>query len=316
MLDTCYFSIAVSPSNVAKMEQEISVVYQEHEWAVSDLEFRDDKGDRIKAGCKRIEVYNASQKGRTMINAAVKHNIPFFGFHGEGHSHGSYLFAGDGFNHISVEGSVIAQKPIALVEPNGKVNKTRAMLYYTIYRRALKFMKVEDPDMNVIGDGLVAVEDKPVCASCKGSCCKLSPKAFSTRQIQEDFGFGSMENGLKNILGLDWIVFDSWIGDTEPSGEYDQIYFPRAKQKYDSGKFSESTGGRCDMLTDTGCILSMQQRPIECQTLIPRIVGVENDGKPITKCVNQVDKEGLIRKWREFQPYIIHLKARYDNGDE
>lgn len=100
------------------------------------------------------------------------------------------------------------------------------------------------------------------CKSCKGECCKhmachYAPSDFGT---PADITFYKLKEEIeKGCISIDW-----WEG---PNGK--EEYYLRARH-VNAPIVDPSWGGRCVHLTDTGCGLSWEKRPMGGKTLRPR----------------------------------------------
>jgi len=109
--------------------------------------------------------------------------------------------------------------------------------------------------------------NKEICSACGGKCCKDIPGCY----YPEDF---NMENGyskLKEALKTGKIAIDWWEGDPrEGKDEYTRGYFVRPATKWMEGVlYDPSWGGECIFLTNSGCQLEEDKRPLNCRKLEP-----------------------------------------------
>ena len=121
-------------------------------------------------------------------------------------------------------------------------------------------------------------ENINICRECRGKCCKRYAGAAIPDDIMQNFD-GLLEDAVSAALGSgDWVV-DWWEGD--PRGlDYDDPkavscgYYLRPRCSTDSNRlFIGSWGGICLFLTNTGCRLPLEKRPITCRELEPKADG-------------------------------------------
>lgn len=133
-------------------------------------------------------------------------------------------------------------------------------------------------------------ENKKICESCGGKCCKNIPGCC----YPEDFDFNI--ELVKKALSSGKYAVDWWEGESDE-------YFVRPATK---GKewitFDPSWGGECTFLMEEGCSLSAKDRPKECRNLEP----VEGDGD----CVHhgQVGKKNSAEAWGPFWEFFDELR--------
>lgn len=102
--------------------------------------------------------------------------------------------------------------------------------------------------------------ENSICASC-GKCCKSYAGFYEPNQVLsllEDLKNTGTFKGLGETHQIDWY-----------EGSPD-IYMIRPAHKNSLGRERDpSWGGECVNLTDTGCSLTFEQRPLQCQALTP-----------------------------------------------
>ena len=106
--------------------------------------------------------------------------------------------------------------------------------------------------------------------------------------LPEEFeGIEDIEARIRSGL---W-TFDSWEGDIQEGGPLARILMVRPSISGMEGlALDETYGGRCTFLTDEGCGLHPDARPLGCHTLKPdRISG----------CLNPLDKKETAKIWRD-----------------
>lgn len=101
-------------------------------------------------------------------------------------------------------------------------------------------------------------ENKEICASCGGVCCKHMPGSFFPDdfpiEIRRDRILAGIRAGLYQI---DW-----WEGE-------ERAYYLRPAVTNDNRVFSPAWRGQCSFLTEKGCPLPFDSRPRTCRELVP-----------------------------------------------
>lgn len=177
----------------------------------------------------------------------------------------------------------------------------------------------------------------PSCSECKGSCCKHCPGAVFPDELgtnEEDI----KKEIIRRLQTGDWCV-DWWDGDprydvpvrfnpdpgvdddiastTEPEKIVDRLdyayYFrPAIKGRTNDNKiFDGCWGGECIFLTDEGCSLPFDNRPLECRSLEPR---PKDQGGCVTH--NHTRKDAGIA-WIPFWDFFENLRrSLWNNTNE
>lgn len=133
-----------------------------------------------------------------------------------------------------------------------------------------------------------------LCTLCRGKCCKQMPGQYSPDDFKEpityEFLKGLLEAGSHSI---------DWHEDPE-------IYYIRPRS-INGEKIDPSYGGQCINLTDTGCSLPEEVRPLQCRMLEPKgKIGSLNCKSP--KGFGKLEMASL---WNEHQGILIKLKDEY-----
>jgi Fe-S-cluster containining protein len=105
-----------------------------------------------------------------------------------------------------------------------------------------------------------------ICSMCKGKCCKRMPGTIHPDQIKDI----SVES-LSALIKTKNYAFDYWEGNPSDNTSFDGVtaYYLRPATKGAIGRIVDASwGGECAFLTDTGCSLSFDDRPLECQELV------------------------------------------------
>ncbi len=110
-----------------------------------------------------------------------------------------------------------------------------------------------------------------MCIECGGTCCKTIPGAC----FPSDFDLPGNYTKLDAALQSGKFCIDWWEGDPRPDlDEHVYGYFVRPATKGMEGKRHDASwGGVCTFLSDTGCVLAENDRPLNCQYLEPNIGG-------------------------------------------
>lgn len=130
------------------------------------------------------------------------------------------------------------------------------------------------------------------CVTCKGDCCKRMPGCV----FPEDCG-PDIEATVRGMLDSGKYIIDYWEGSfypDDPEGFVSYYIRPRTVIERDKDWIiSGSWGGRCIMLTDTGCELPFDKRPLNCRMLKPRL------HRGDLCVVKGTPKQDCIHAWRE-----------------
>ena len=131
------------------------------------------------------------------------------------------------------------------------------------------------------------------CAKCKGACCKNMGCHYSPKQFS-DLSF----DGLKAEIEKGRISIDWWEGDYEPE------YYLRARHVA-SPIVDPSWGGRCMNLTETGCNLSWEERPLGGKALKPDKSG---------RCFyTTYSKEDCKNEWLPYGDVLQLLREHFES---
>ena len=140
------------------------------------------------------------------------------------------------------------------------------------------------------------MEKLEICEQCKGICCKNSPGNYSAKQyfslseeakkdvtlVYELFVNPDIMTGGSDIMDMEmlteaiveWKRFGRIVKGED--SDVKVLIMARPKSVDDNigimSKRSLGGGAMCSKLTDTGCSLSHEERPQECQALVPNKV--------------------------------------------
>lgn len=145
--------------------------------------------------------------------------------------------------------------------------------------------------------------DTEACSKCGGKCCKRHPGIYHPEDLAP-----SMEKSILTGLLKREISVDCWDQELEgqsgrefirPSINYSEspVYKDFPEEDINRDLIVDYTwGGRCSLLTPTGCKLPPEKRPIQCRLVEPGSV---------TKCKNtSPSKQQLALAWSPFESII------------
>lgn len=129
-----------------------------------------------------------------------------------------------------------------------------------------------------------------LCAVCKGKCCRFVACHYSPRDFT-DLTFSGLKKEIKKgRISIDW-----WVGDQDE-------YYLRARHVGEP-IVCGSWGGTCVNLTETGCSLSWDERPLGGKALKPADT---IDGT----CTSSYTKEDCKEEWKAYADTLSQL-VRY-----
>lgn len=131
-----------------------------------------------------------------------------------------------------------------------------------------------------------------VCKLCKGWCCSFYGCHYSPYDFPE-ISFDALKKEIeKGKISIDW-----W--EAEP-----REYFLRARH-IGEPVVCGSWGGICVNLTDTGCSLSWEERPLGGKALKP--------GKSLRdECKTSYSKETCKNEWQKHAAVLRELVAHFE----
>lgn len=124
------------------------------------------------------------------------------------------------------------------------------------------------------------------CSKCKGLCCKHMGCHYSPTDF-EDLSF----EGLKKEIEKGKISIDWWETFDGPE------YYLRARHK-NARVIDPSWGGVCINLTETGCSLSFEERPLGGKAVRP---------DPNGYCKSYYTKEQCKNDWKKYKEVLKQL---------
>jgi Fe-S-cluster containining protein len=137
-------------------------------------------------------------------------------------------------------------------------------------------------------------ENKSICTSCGGKCCKQMPGIVSPKDANEinvDYFINMYENGYQ---------FDYWEGNLTGDPEHADLtfWYLRPQTKNSVGRVVDASwGGECVFLTENGCPMKFKDRPAQCRALKP---------SPEMECNldPEYDKKEMIKEWLPYNEII------------
>lgn len=143
-------------------------------------------------------------------------------------------------------------------------------------------------------------EPNDSCKKCEGACCKQMGCHFSPKDFDE-ISFESLKSEIdKGVISIDW-----W---EEQDGGCS--YFLRMRN-VGAPIVDPSWGGRCILLTETGCPLPFEKRPLGARALIPKRAVPTGiyifDGI----CHSYYDKEQCKNDWLKYDDILRQLVDYY-----
>lgn len=153
-------------------------------------------------------------------------------------------------------------------------------------------------------------ENKDVCKKCGGKCCKNSPCEFAPFQILDDKSDIPLIDQLIKFLECGKYAIDCWDGDVYGKDRYCCYYVRVAAESEETYGLlrlfdTDFWFGRCKLLTDNGCSLSWEERPVCGKSLIPNANG---------RCTSIYEngKEEMAKLWYEYNYLFENLICDYN----
>lgn len=127
------------------------------------------------------------------------------------------------------------------------------------------------------------------CGICRGACCRHMGCHFSPRDFS-DISFESLKAEIetKQYISIDW-----WEGDDGPE------YYLRVRN-IGGNIVDPSWGGVCVLLTDDGCPLPFEERPLGARALKPK--DTYN-----SSCESYYTKEDCKNEWKQYTDILKEL---------
>lgn len=145
-----------------------------------------------------------------------------------------------------------------------------------------------------MGKVCTVYESTEVCAKCQGECCKLCGCHFSPDDFSE-ISFEALKNEIeKGKISIDW-----WEGESPE-------YYLRSRHVGEP-IVCGSWGGRCVNLTENGCSLSWEERPLGGKALKP----ADTLGG---YCRTSYSKEDCKNDWKAHDSVLRELVDYFESG--
>lgn len=142
------------------------------------------------------------------------------------------------------------------------------------------------------------MENLEICKDCGGVCCAH----MGCHYAPTDFKDLTYE-GLKKEIDKGYISIDWWQNNPfDDERNISRALFLRVRN-VKSNVVDPSWGGRCSLLTETGCSLSYDERPKGGRTLIPVKYG---------NCEIKYSKDECARDWYEYNEILLNLEKYYE----
>ncbi len=145
------------------------------------------------------------------------------------------------------------------------------------------------------------LENKSICATCGGRCCKKSGCGYMVKDIKS-FKFAD----LKALIDEGNISIKACMKFRYgPDGNVkytDKVLVLKARSVDKSEVDLFSASSQCKMLTPTGCAYSLEERPSLGGLLIP---------KPNMGCFPAFDAKEVVEEWAEHQDVLRKLVKHY-----
>lgn len=112
-------------------------------------------------------------------------------------------------------------------------------------------------------------ESPSICSACGGQCCQWKPGIYHPDQLFKGVSTSELKAKIHELLDSgDYVV--TWTTHISEGSKLISSIQPRTAY-YDGKLAIDSDGmGKCIHLTPTGCSHLFEQRPLECQSLVPR----------------------------------------------
>ena len=141
-------------------------------------------------------------------------------------------------------------------------------------------------------------ENKDLCASCGGKCCKRMGCEVFPEDVKEWYGSITEETIKKMIESGDFSI--DWYEGY--SMEYRYGYYIRARN-INAPIVDPSWGGQCSCLTSYGCKFDFSHRPSGGRYLIPKM----NEN-----CASKYDKRKVAEMWEPYFHILEKIKVEYE----
>lgn len=166
-------------------------------------------------------------------------------------------------------------------------------------------------------------ERKDICGNCGGRCCKRYAGCYTP----DDFDDVGKE--VEDLFKKELISVDKWEGIliTPDWSDEEAIFIrPRHKPSYcqdrcvSSGPiFDNSFGGECIHLSENGCLLNFDNRPMFCKLLVPVSTQMGSNGEIQICEVIGYNFDGNINEkyeaavaWHPYKKFLERMLQKFD----
>lgn len=141
-----------------------------------------------------------------------------------------------------------------------------------------------------------------LCTECGGRCCSVCGGIFAPEQF-EDLSVDGLVKAIKDLdLSIDW-----WEGCPEGSGRARTLYL-RTRNKDRPVIDPTWSSAECTaFIPGKGCRFSFEDRPCECQSLIPNKEG--DDFVCYIPEEDEANKKGLSIRWIPYQQILFEVST-------
>ena len=111
------------------------------------------------------------------------------------------------------------------------------------------------------------MENQEICSVCKGACCKATPGHIFPSELKFPVTLESLTTLLQtNLYAI------AWWGDSpmDKREEATRLFYLRMRQVCADKILDDSKHYYCILLTEIGCKLPHDERPMVCRALIPK----------------------------------------------
>jgi len=145
-----------------------------------------------------------------------------------------------------------------------------------------------------------------LCAECGGKCCKGCGGIFAPEQF-EDLSVEGLVKAVKELnLSIDW-----WEGCPDDSDRIRTLYL-RVRNKGKPVIDPTWSGEECSALIHgVGCKFDFNNRPLECQALIPDLHGNSKYHTCHILKKDRANKKELSRRWIPYQDILLEVEKYF-----
>lgn len=144
-------------------------------------------------------------------------------------------------------------------------------------------------------------ENREVCSKCQGKCCKTMGCHYSPRDFEK-----ITKETLRDFIKQGFVSIDWWEGDVLDTYERYRSCYLRIRNRdiFNETKLAPivdpSYGGKCMLLTENGCLLKFEDRPMGGRNLIPK-------SKDEKYCQTTYSKKDAAIEWYPYNDILEEL---------